>query len=590
MIGPTVALPTIGRTGATSAGTLGAVMTRSDTGQLDLREYLAIVQRRKLTILATVVAVVASALAVSLVQSPVYQAVAQVVFEIPSTEAILAPRGVVIGPQVATEIEVMQSRSVREAVAQELGATPNVSVAQVGETRVVAITAESTVPAEAARTANVYAETYISSRRDQLIAELLAAGEQVQIKVDEFDQQIQALDQPLADLDAQIAAAESGSRQALAAERARVEKETSAERTALQARRESYANQLDQLQLARNLTETGGVRLVSRAVEPAEPVRPTPARNALLALVVGLMLGVGFAFLREKLDDTVKSKEELERATGGLNTLALIPVLADWKDRTRPQVVSLDDPSSSTAEAYRSLRTSVQFIGLQQPVQVIQLTSPNASEGKTTTLANLGVALANSGARVIIVCCDLRRPRVHEFFGLTNTMGFTSVLLGEIPLSASLQKIPAQTRLALLASGPPPPNPSELLASQRTAEVLTALRSECDVVLVDSPPVLPVTDSLVLSRTVDATILVGTAGRTTSKEYHRAVELLQQVDAPLIGSVLNGVDEEGLYGFGYGYGYYRGADDVVASDADAPRQNGDGTKKGMPSASAYERR
>ncbi len=552
-------------------------MTSSDSGQLDVRDYLAIVQRRKLTILVTVVVVVASALAVSFLQTPVYQAAAELVFEVRPTEALLAPEGGVIGPQVATEIEVMQSRSVREAVAQELGAEPNVSVAPVSDTRVVAITAESTMPAEAARTANVYAETYIATRRDQLIAELLAAGEQVQIKVDEFDQQIQALDQPLADLDAQIGVAEPASRQALLAQRARLEQETSTERAGLQARRESYANQLDQLQLARNLTETGGVRLVSRAVEPSESVRPTPARNGLLALVVGLMLGVAFAFLREKLDDTVKSKEELERATDGLAILALIPSLVEWKDRTRPQVVSLDDPSSSIAEAYRSLRTSVQFIGLQHPVQVIQMTSPNASEGKTTTLANLGVALASSGARVIIVCCDLRRPRVHEFFGLTNTTGFTSVLLGEIPLSASLQSVPGQKRLALLASGPPPPNPSELLASQRTAEVLAALRSECDVVLVDSPPVLPVTDSLVLSRAVDATILVGTAGRTTSKEYHRAVELLRQVDAPVIGSVLNGVDEEGLYGFGYGYGYYRSEEEMTAaSNGETAGRNGGG--------------
>jgi capsular exopolysaccharide synthesis family protein len=273
----------------------------------------------------------------------------------------------------------------------------------------------------------------------------------------------------------------------------------------------------------------------------------------MLGLVVGLMLGVALAFVREQLDDTVKNKDELERATGGLSALALTPTVAGWKDSAPPQVVSLTEPASPVAEAYRSLRTSVQFIGLHHPIQIIQVTSPNASEGKTTTLANLAVALASSGQRVVVVCCDLRRPRIHEFFAKSNATGFTSVLLGEIPLSRSLQSVPGQSRLALLASGPKPPNPSELLASQRTNQVLSALRSECDVVLVDSPPVLPVTDAAVLSRMVDATILVGTAGRTTRKEYQRAVELLRQVDAPLIGSVLNGVDEEGLYGYGYGY-------------------------------------
>ncbi|MBW3574827.1 MAG: CpsD/CapB family tyrosine-protein kinase, partial [Actinobacteria bacterium] len=172
-----------------------------------------------------------------------------------------------------------------------------------------------------------------------------------------------------------------------------------------------------------------------------------------------------------------------------------------------------------------------------------------------------------------------------EFFGLDNAVGFTSVLRGEAPLSAALQQVKGE-QLALLASGPSPPNPSELLASKRATDLLTALRRECDVVLVDSPPVLPVTDAMVLSRMVDATILVGTAGQTTRREYQRSFEMLQQVEANLVGTVLNGVEQGG----GYGYGYYRGADDVVASDADAPRQNGDGTKKGMPSASAYERR
>jgi capsular exopolysaccharide synthesis family protein len=176
---------------------------------------------------------------------------------------------------------------------------------------------------------------------------------------------------------------------------------------------------------------------------------------------------------------------------------------------------------------------------------------------------------------VIVVCCDLRRPRIHEFFGLTNTIGFTSVLLGELPLSAAMQAVPGQPRLALMASGPPPPNPSELLASRRTGEVLLALKSECDVVLVDSPPVLPVTDAIVLSRTVDATILVGTAGRTTKKEYHRAVELLQQVEAPLIGSVLNGVDSDDLYGYGYGYGYY-GFGERISGEVPEPNRASNG--------------
>lgn len=557
------------------------MIPQSDSGQLELRDYLTVLQRRKLTILLITLLVIVTSVGVSLMETPVYRATSQVLLQARSSEELFAPQGVVAAPRVETEIEVMKSGSVREAVAEELGFLPAVEILPVGDTQVLTISAESTAPAQAALIANRYAEIYIETRRQQLVEDLLNASQEVQLRVDDIAAQIAQLEQGLADLDAQIAAAEaSADRIRLQADQAQLEDDIAPQRSSLEARRTSYAEQLDRLQLASNLTQTGGAQLVSRATEPSTPVRPTPVRNGMLAAVVGLMLGVGLAFLREHLDDTVKNNDDLKRATGGLNALGLIPVVTGWKDRTKPQVVSITDPASPAAEAYRSLRTSVQFIGLDHPVQILQLTSPNASEGKTTTLANLGVALANTGQRVIVVCCDLRRPRIHEFFGLTNDTGFTSVLLGKCPLSAALQSVPGQSRLALMASGPTPPNPSELLASRRTAEVLAALRSECDVVLVDSPPVLPVTDSIVLSRMVDATILVGTAGRTTRKEYRRAVELLQQVEAPLVGTVLNGVEQEGLYGYGYGYGYYRPNEDAPAA--------GNGKRNGATTTEAQE--
>src|SRR5439155_23031319 len=133
-----------------------------------------------------------------------------------------------------------------------------------------------------------------------------------------------------------------------------------------------------------------------------------------------------------------------------------------------PQAVTLTEPSSSAAEAYRTLRTSIQFMGLDRPLRTLQVTSPSASEGKTTTLANLAVALARAGQRVVMVDCDLRRPRIHDFFGVSNEVGFTSVLLGEVPLSEAVQEVPGERLMMLLASGMLPPNPSELIASERT--------------------------------------------------------------------------------------------------------------------------
>jgi non-specific protein-tyrosine kinase len=218
----------------------------------------------------------------------------------------------------------------------------------------------------------------------------------------------------------------------------------------------------------------------------------------------------------------------------------------------------VEAPTSSASEAYRSLRTAIGFIGLDKPLRVIQVTSPSAAEGKTTTIANLAVALANVGKKVVVVDCDLRRPRIHTFFGIPNEVGFTSVLLGEVPLANAAQAV-GRRHLMLLASGQLPPNPSELLSSTRTAQVLATLQAEADVVLVDSPPVLPVTDSAVLSAHVDATLLVIRAGVTTRRQLTRAVEVLEQVAAPLVGTVLNGVTADEGYGYTYNYGYYNSA-------------------------------
>ncbi len=315
----------------------------------------------------------------------------------------------------------------------------------------------------------------------------------------------------------------------------------------------------------------GGAQLVTPATTPTSAVAPRPLRNGLLALFVGLLLGICLAFLLNYLDDSVRTKDDFERVAPGLPVLGMIPVVSGWKTKDRPFLVSTHDPMSPAAEAYRTLRTSVQFLGLDQPMRILQLTSANAREGKTTTLANLAVALAGAGQRVLVVCCDLRRPRIHEFFGLENGVGFTSALLGKVPLADAIQAVPDQPGIDLLASGPLPPNPSELLSSNRTAEVLNALRVEYDIVLVDSPPLLPVTDALVLSHRVDAVLLVSVAGATTRKEVVRATELLVQVEAPVVGAVLNGVDPEGSDGYAYQYYRYEESSRRPEPTPDKPR-------------------
>jgi capsular exopolysaccharide synthesis family protein len=227
-----------------------------------------------------------------------------------------------------------------------------------------------------------------------------------------------------------------------------------------------------------------------------------------------------------------------------------------WKKRDRPLVVSLARPMSPAAEAYRSLRTSLQFARQERDLRTILVTSPAAAEGKTSTLSNLGAMFAQAGQRVVLVSCDLRKPRLGQFFGVDEHEGLTTAILGERPVEELIQAVPGDDNLWLLGSGQMPPNPAELLNGRRIQEVFSALRGLFDLVLIDSPPVLPVTDAVVLAKDADATVLVVAAGQTSRSDLQRAAEKLAQVNARVVGLVLNEASRQGAgYGYGYQYGY-----------------------------------
>jgi polysaccharide biosynthesis transport protein len=513
--------------------------------EVTLRDRLAVLRRRKGTLVLSVVVAVGLSAGLSLLQTPVYEASARLLLQ-PRTTESLFDQGAALrldpARAVRNEIEVFRSEAVKDAVRAELGSAPDVGVAPVGDTDVVAVRAESTDPQRAARVANTYAEAFIAFRQRQAVEDLQSAGEEVQSKVDDLQGQIDALDRQVAD----APAAEREARRAALAQ----------QRQALVSTQALFRQRLDQIQVEAPL-KSGGAQLVSRAAVPAEPFAPRPVRNGALAAVIGLLAGVGLASLRHHFDDSLSTKDDLEEATG-LPTVGVVPYAATSQPRGGGAAppVALTEPSSPVAEAYRTLRTSLQFLSLDRPVRRLMVTSPSAGEGKTTTVANLAVVLARAGVPVVVVCCDLRRPRAHELFGLSNAVGFTSVLLGEATLDQALQPVEGVDRLRVLASGPLPPNPSELLSLRRASQVLTEAGAGGAIVLIDCPPVLPVTDALVLARIVDAAVLVCVAGVTARTEARRAAELLAQVDAPVVGTVLNGATGEDGYGYGYGYGGY----------------------------------
>lgn len=518
----------------------------SEASALVLQEYARVLRRRRWVVVGAVVLTVGCALAWSLSRPKVYRASAELLLQHRGTENLFDALKDIDDPSrlPSTEMKVIQSRPVRAKVEARLGSAPRVATRQSGSADVIEIRAEDSQPARAADIANAYAEAYIEYRRTQAVDNILAATKEIQTKVDQLQAEINALE---------VQARNAGNTSAAAAA------VLASQSQALSSQQNVFKQTLNQLQVVTALN-TGGAQIVDPATPPSEPFSPRPLSNAILAGAFGLLVGVGLAFLLEYFDDSVKTKDHLERAVGaGVPVFGLIPRI-ERADREGGQEAALVTPSSPPAEAYRALRTSVQFLGVDRP-QVLQVTSASLSEGKTTTIVNLAAVFARAGKRVILADCDLRRPRVHQFFGLSNETGFTSVLLGEVSLASAVHRVPAAGDFLILPSGPRPPNPSELLSSRRTHDLLKSLKAAADIVLIDSPPLLPVTDASVLAGRVDGVLLVVMAGTTTRRPLHRAVELLQQMQAPLVGTVLTrfGGDLE----HGYDYPYYYGADQPV---------------------------
>lgn len=530
----------------------------SADGELGLRDYLPVLRRRKWSVAIVTFLVVTPVLVISFLQTPVYEAQVKVMLQPQSGEAVFNPNtGQWIDRQraVQTEIEVLESEPVRAAVRERVGGNPSVSVEAVDQADIIEIRARSPEPQRAAATANAYAEEYIELRRAEAAETLLGSARQIQAKVRELQAQAD-------DLDRRIAANDSPGGPDLRPQR-----------DSLNTQIALFRERLDQLQVEAAVA-TGGAQIVNRAAIPTSPVEPKPLRNGALALGGGLMLAVGLAFVRDQLDDKITNKDDLDRLALGLPVLALIPEDSGAQSGESAFVVSLREPSSPTAEAYRTLRTALQFISLDRAMRTVQVTSASAGDGKTTTVANLAVAIARAGQRVVAVSADLRRPRLAQSFGFPDDVGLTSVVIGKATTAEAVQRFRGDERLRVLPSGPLPPNPSELLSSPRTVQALTTLQTGADIVLIDSPPLLPVADALVLSGLVDATLLVAAAGRTTRRELRRALELLKTVDAPLVGIVLTRLTGDATYGYGYGYGPARGRRLTATSLAATASPNG----------------
>ena len=524
---------------------------------LGLEDYLRVVRERAWIIVAAVIIGALAAFAYSQSVTPLYSASASLVYEKTNLDTAL------LGTQLTGESNrlrtletaaaaVGQDVSIAEGVKTQLGSTESaealsdmVSARADKDRDLITIEAVSADPGQAAGVANAFADQFVIYRQS-------AARKTVAAARDVVKEQLDAL-----------------------------------KPSELQG---SYALMLQEKYETLRILEsmqTGGYSVLSRAAVPQSPFTPRTTRNILLGLLVGLVVGAGLAFLIDYLDKRVKDERTLENELG-------VPVLAAIPDVDRRRRLGKDRGRSaapvgfathrSLLEPFRTLRSSLQYFSVENQRPVWLITSALSREGKTVTTINLALSLALSGKRVIVVEADLRRPMVDTYLGLGAREGLSDVLAGMKQPTEVLQLVkatdylpaggqnrqaemgsrPMHRNLYVMASGPLPPNPAELLSSARMAKVVKELAETADCVLIDTPPVLLVSDALVLSKHVDGVILAARLNSTTRDEVREMRSLLDRAGVRVIGTVAGGTKRGpgyyrkrgyGGYKYGYDYGY-----------------------------------
>lgn len=501
--------------------------------ELDLRAYARGFWRRKWVLAGCTIVGVGLAAALVEVQPRSYSARAEILLEAsPTTTGLTSGAPSELSTvDVETQMQLVTSTSVREAVARDLHTSlshaPEVSVSEIGTTNVIQIACSSNSPAKAAQVANLYAQDYLSVRSLQDSQAFLTAATELEPKVADLTNELNSLE------------AHQGS--------------SATQVSALASQLAAYQSQYEQLQVDASLA-SGSAELVTRATQPSRPSSPRPVLDVLVGLVIGLGAGVGLSLLLERLDDRIRDNKDLE-SVSGQPVLGVIPLVRSWSRREEAYVASIHEPQGEAAEAYRKLRTALRFADLDGGRQVVQVTSPSQDEGKSTTSANLAVALAMAGIEVLLVDADLRRPRLDQFFGRPAVVGLTTVLIGDATVDEAVQSTEV-ANLTFLASGEIPPNPAEVLSSDRMSALIDQLRRRFAMVVIDGPPVLPVTDAVALATGTDGTILVARSGVTRQDDVTNALHLLGQVGGHVLGTVFNAVRSNSRGYGGYNYSSY----------------------------------
>jgi len=510
----------------------------------DIQQYLAVIRSRKWLIVSVTALVLIVALAFSYQQKPVYDSEAQVLVE-PFAQGVDQTDFEALN--LETEVLIATSPEVAQLAAKDSGAIDGgellrgLEVVSAQDTEVLLFRYTHSDPDVAQARAQAFAQAYVDHRAQSAQGNLDERAGIIQTTIATLNERVRALEE-------QIAATSS-----------------TIEQANLQAESDQYSETIfferqKLLNIAAQSNQDLG-RVLYDAYLPTRPSSPNHSKTGAIALLAGLALGVGAAFLKERLDDRLDGRAGLESIFGA-SVLAVVPRSPQWRKASEAYLATESDPHSVVSEAYRTLRTGLLFAASQRESKTVLITSAQAGEGKTATTANLGVVLAQAGKRVIIVSADLRKPRLNNFFNTRAPRGLTNVLAGECRATEALVPVSAAaSNLRLLPSGPIPGNPAELLGSEAMRKLIAELRGAADFILVDVAPILAVADAMTLAPMVDSVLFIADAGQATGGGIQQARSQLDQVNARVVGAVLNNFDPSKSRGYSVAapYTHYRHA-------------------------------
>ncbi len=513
----------------------------------DIRRYIALLFQWAWLLAAMTILAALTAYIISKRTIPVYQATTTLLInEAPSTKMtdytsiLTSERLAQTYTKMITKTPVLQAAidqlNLQGMTAEDLAKLVNVELVQ--NTQLIVIKVENTDPKLAADLANTIYQVFNSQIQELQSSRFAASKQNLEAQLARIDDQIQQTSAELEKIkDSSV----------MSGEKDRLE-------TALAQYRQTYASLLQSYEQVRisESSSTSNVVQVEPAIPPEKPIRPRTLTNTALGGLVGLLLSGGIMVVFEALDDTIHGSDDI---TQHLHVPVLGVIARHELDNG--DLITLIEPRSPISEAFRSLRTNLQFASVDKPLRTLLVTSPSPADGKTTIVANLGVVIAQSGRKVAVVDADMRRPMVQVRLKLPNRYGLSSLFVSKkLDLNGTLQQTGTENLFAL-TTGAIPPNPAELLGSEKMNEILGEIGKIVDVIIIDSPPVIAVTDSAILANRVDGVLLVVKPGQTKMEAARQAVEQLKRAGANLFGVVLNDVNfSRSRYSYYHYRGYY----------------------------------